>query len=232
MTRVCYESSAHVSESPARGLFPWEDAWFQMALPQPPATILVPGAGGGREVLALRERGYTVFGFDPAIGQSPNAHGIIRESFEALVNRDENRLRFPGAGGVTFDAVLFGWGSLSHVFQAQMRFHIIQAAHAHCLNGPILFSYWRPEDVGITTRGVRLWRAVGEGVGRVRGILNEEAQMCGFSPNAGLATAMTSHEVFEVGARLGRRVIVGTGAYGHATLALNQDACKASVTEL
>ena len=99
VTRVCYESSAHVSESPARGLFPWEDAWFQMALPQPPATILVPGAGGGREVLALRERGYTVFGFDPAIGQSPNAHGIIRESFEALSNRDEKRLRFPGAEG-------------------------------------------------------------------------------------------------------------------------------------
>src|SRR5262245_26756375 len=39
-------------------LFPTEEAVWREFLPSPPARVLVGGAGGGREVAALVERGY------------------------------------------------------------------------------------------------------------------------------------------------------------------------------
>ena len=49
-------------------LFPWEEEAIQRFFPKPPAHVLVGGAGGGREALALVERGYRVTAFEPSAG--------------------------------------------------------------------------------------------------------------------------------------------------------------------
>src|SRR5262245_4871066 len=49
----------------ASELFPWERRVIEAHFPKPPATVLIGGAGGGREALALERRGYRVVAFDP-----------------------------------------------------------------------------------------------------------------------------------------------------------------------
>jgi hypothetical protein len=53
-------------EYEAQDLFEWEEAWFEADLPKPPAKILIGGAGSGREVRHLLEKGYEIVAFDPA----------------------------------------------------------------------------------------------------------------------------------------------------------------------
>src|SRR5215210_627639 len=49
-------------------LFPWEESVIERFFPQPPARVLIGGAGSGREAFALLELGYEVVAFEPSVG--------------------------------------------------------------------------------------------------------------------------------------------------------------------
>jgi len=218
LTVFCYESSHHLREDGLRPLFDWESRWFARDLPPAPATILVPGAGAGREVVALRTLGYRVFGFDPALVESPNQHGIVRGRFRDLMRHRPGRLDLPGTFHTPVDAVLFGWGSVSHVYDPQLRFQILEAAAACAPKGPILLSYWTERDIGASGLATHAGLTAGRVLARIRRTGINPTLRCYFSPNGGLTTCMTHTELNDIARSLNRSLRVSSGAYGHATL--------------
>ena len=62
-----------------RGLGEWETDRITAACP-PPATVLVPGAGAGRELIGLAALGYTAAGYDPSPDLVEQGLGYLSES--------------------------------------------------------------------------------------------------------------------------------------------------------
>jgi hypothetical protein len=135
-------------------LFPWEreavKAWF----PAPPATVLIGGAGGGREALALARRGYAVTTFDPALGlvaSFEQHHSDATHPIAAFAGRYEDLplVRDPrdGAAAVDlsqrgrFDAAIFGWASYSNLRSETTRVAALRAM-GRLTAGPMLLSYF------------------------------------------------------------------------------------------
>jgi hypothetical protein len=135
-------------------LFPWESRAIEAHFPKPPASILIGGAGGGREALALERRGYSVVAFEPAAPLAGALAGAVRTSpraIEVLVGRYEDlpRLRRPDDAAsevdlrqrARFDAALLGWASFSHIRSDAGRVNALRQMSA-LTGGPILLSYF------------------------------------------------------------------------------------------
>lgn len=142
------------------GLFPWE---IELLAPPFPARgrIIVGGAGGGREALALLERGYSVVAFDPAselvrAGEPALAAfgGVLRcASYEDVVRcarGDESALS--DAFREPFDGVVLGWGSLSLVISDAERLSLFRALRTLAPRAPVLLTFDEPAT-GETTPG-------------------------------------------------------------------------------
>jgi hypothetical protein len=150
-----------------QGLFDWERLWFEQSLPKPPARLLVGGSGRGREVRALLARGYDVWAFDPALAalrqserRNPSAsfHGWF--GYEELVR---DRAASPTAprlipAGVSFDAVLLGWGSLTHVLREDVQDALLRLLDELAPSGPILASFFLSQGLDPQSRAERLGR--------------------------------------------------------------------------
>jgi SAM-dependent methyltransferase len=136
-------------------LFPWEEQVVRERFPPPPGRVLVGGAGGGREALALAELGYEVVAFDPSetlVRALAGRSGITAfpggyEQLGAMFGPDES-----------FDAVVLGWGSFSHLRSERDRLETLRAA-ARLTDGPILVSF------------LALKRAASPGLSRLRRLL-------------------------------------------------------------
>ncbi len=123
-----------------RGLSDWERAAIEQHFPSS-GRIVVTGAGGGREVLALLERGYDAVGFEP--------HPRLVQAGAALLERRGHAHRlmvsrrdaFPAEVGAC-DAIIVGWGSYSLMSGRRRRVEFLRGARA-CLpvDGPILVSF-------------------------------------------------------------------------------------------
>ena len=135
-----------------RELFPWERAAIEEWFPRPPATILVGGAGGGREAIALARLGYAVTTFEPAerlvesfLSHRPGDGAGI----DACIGRYEQLpiVRSPDGGRVDlsqrppFEAAIFGWTSYSNLPDDTVRVLSLRAMAA-LVEGPILLSYF------------------------------------------------------------------------------------------
>jgi SAM-dependent methyltransferase len=118
-----------------KGLFDWEQGFVEKYLGGEGKRVLVPGCGGGREALHLSRRGCSVVAFDPVEGFLGTFRDVVdREglpvrvflgSIEDMV--DEGPATGPEGGRFTrisrdviesegpYDAVIFGWGSVTHV---------------------------------------------------------------------------------------------------------------------
>src|SRR5262249_12647335 len=116
-------------ESPAfrRGLFSWEEKAVGTYFPRPPARLLIGGAGGGREALALAEKGYEVTAFEPCAPLAAAMSCLFAEQLNIRVYRaryEDMPHLFPArpdASSTTleaesgFEAGVLGWGSYSHL---------------------------------------------------------------------------------------------------------------------
>jgi hypothetical protein len=139
------------------GLFDWERSAVEAFFPRAPARVLVGGAGAGREMLALAALGYRVAVFEPspplhaalarhAAGLDPPVEAV-RGDYETLVAAVESRAeREPGSAldelaSARYDAVLLGFGSISHVAQADLRVKLFAALARLCPAGPVLLSF-------------------------------------------------------------------------------------------
>jgi 2-polyprenyl-3-methyl-5-hydroxy-6-metoxy-1,4-benzoquinol methylase len=137
-------------------LFPWEEAVVREQFPKPPARILVGGAGGGREPLALAQMGFEVVAFEPAEAlisalarQAPRNVLALQGAYEDM------EALFPE--GESFDAAIVGWGSFSHLRDERTRIETL-SSFARLTGGPILVSFLALKAGGIPPRLARLRR--------------------------------------------------------------------------
>lgn len=132
------------------GLFPWEKKAFDSPLFPRSGRVLVGAAGAGRELVALVERGFDVVAFDPCAPFAEAARGVadptkstvIHASYGDLVAAAEGR-GGPLASAVAgaFDAVVLGWGSLSHVLPSSERTSLLRAVRTLAPTAPVLTSF-------------------------------------------------------------------------------------------
>jgi hypothetical protein len=145
-----------------RGLFDWEDE----ALSKPPfpkrGRVLLGAAGGGRELRVLCERGFEVVAFEPNDTLRAGAEAVARDhpkarvlpgSYRDLVAATTERTG-PLADALAtgpFDAVVLGWGSVTHVLSRKEHVALLRAVRHAAPRAPVLISFFlRPST---TSRG-------------------------------------------------------------------------------
>jgi hypothetical protein len=129
-----------------RGLWQWESAVLERFFPKG-GRVLVAGAGGGREMLALHRLGYAVDGTEcnPELAAFANellgGEGLASEVL--VVPRD----RGPGAA-TRYDAIIVGWGAYMLIQGRQRRVVFLKSLRLLLSPGaPLLVSfYWRRSD--------------------------------------------------------------------------------------
>jgi hypothetical protein len=174
----------------------------------------VGGAGAGREVRALADAGYEIWAWDPV----PAAAEALSRRLgpeNAACARHEDTARWPGPPRV--DAVLFGWGSLTHVLEAGERVRVLAAADART-DGPILASVWTreafPPPAG---RAASLGAQVGGAIGRLRGLDAGGTDTLGYAPWCGFGHRFEAGELEALGRAVGRTTVFRAGPYPHVT---------------
>ncbi len=207
----------------------WEEEWFRSDLPPSPATLLVGGAGSGREAFRLAEQGYRVVAFDPApafveAGRSAAA-GVLSVDFHLGAYEDLLDAASPLAGflaGVApFDGVLLGWGSLTHVPGAGQRADVLRSLRQLAPTGPILASFWMLGGRG-GLEAARTWQW-GARLARFLGGRQDLAERAGdlVTGRSGYAHWFTQDEIEglarSTGQRLLRRPAPDTATFPHAT---------------
>jgi hypothetical protein len=159
-----YERSASYrpgSEEFRTDLFPWEEVAIERFFPRAPARVLVGGAGGGREPLALARSGYEVVAFEPAeelaraMADAAAADGLGVDAYVGGYD-DVERLERVQDGAVRsatslgpFDAAIAGWGSFTHIRTRAARVATLEAL-GRVTSGPLLVSFiaLRPDGDG------------------------------------------------------------------------------------
>lgn len=125
----------------ARGLFDWEDAALRSHFP-PGVRLAVTGAGGGREVLALLERGFDAIGYEP--------NGRLAAAGADLLSRRGHPDRLHACERDVFpsevascDGVVVGWGSYMLIAGRERRIQFLRGARRCLADGdPILLSFF------------------------------------------------------------------------------------------
>ena len=123
------------------GLHDWERAAIERHFPSG-GRVLVTGAGGGREVLALLERGFDAVGYEPNGTLVAAGAELMRSLGHDGRLRCCDRDAFPG-GRERGDAVLVGWGSYMLIPGRDRRVAFVRAARAAVPDGaPLLCSFF------------------------------------------------------------------------------------------
>jgi hypothetical protein len=195
-----------------RGLFTWEREG--LGRPEWPerGRVLIGGAGGGRELVALASRGYAVRGFEPvpslaaacvkecaALPDASCLQGSYADLLEAL--RTGSGPLAALAAEPPFDAVLLGWGSLAHVTDQACAEALLGATRRLAPSGPVFTSFYLAEESRVRQAGDRLLRifaALGAPGHRPRGGY--------FRPAAGFLMTCKPEEVVSLAERHAYRV--------------------------
>ena len=209
-----YDSTDHCRGSE---LFDWERRWFAARLPPPPARILLGAAGAGRELLWLLDAGYTVAAFEPAPSMAALAEQRLRGRAQIATFRFEDLIDAvlrKGSGparpiaDASYDAVILGWESLSHVVDREMQADLFKCLDRICPNGPILASFWQrsgeaPAGLG---KAERIGRSIGRTLMRLRGSRAATTDQVVFTTHAGFAYVFAEEEPRLLAERVGRTI--------------------------
>lgn len=123
------------------GLFGWEQELVEAHFPTG-GHVAVAGAGGGREVLALLERGYEVTGYEcnPRLVEAANS--LLDARGHPRVVRVAPRDCWV-EDGLRFDALVVGWGAYMLMTGRSRRVAFLRGARAQLgPGGPILLSFY------------------------------------------------------------------------------------------
>ncbi|EYF03885.1 hypothetical protein [Chondromyces apiculatus] len=150
-TDAHYDStrSYDAGQAQAIGLYPFEERALSAWFPRPPARLFVPGAGGGRELLALLNRGYSVDALEPAPRLADAARQALAmrgRSGDGSVWRESLEAWSAAPIGV-YEGIFTGWGVWSHLLRREDRLAALRAFRSACPRGPVLLSFWRREPV-------------------------------------------------------------------------------------
>jgi hypothetical protein len=151
-----------------RGLHVWEQRAIKEAF-APGGRIVVPGCGGGREVLALLESGFDAVGYEPHPLLADYADELLtRRGFPGRAQRMP-RDEFVDPGPC--DGVLVGWGAYSAIATQERRLGFLTRAVAAIGagggggGGVIVSGFARPAH----TREARLTATLANGIRRPMG---------------------------------------------------------------
>ena len=137
--RESWEGFHGRDEDIATGLMAWERDLVSRFIPSG-AAVLVVGAGSGRDVIPLVERGCRVTGVEPATVALGLARAALRarQLQAALIEGFFEDVVVPGR----FDVVMFSYYAYSYMPEARRRVEALRKA-ASCLadGGRILLSY-------------------------------------------------------------------------------------------
>lgn len=212
-----------------KGLWTWERDWFRSRLPPPPARILVGAAGSGREAIALAELGYQVDAFDPATRMVELAEAVLAAphqvrvgSFEdlssAVLDLADNQLSV--FAGNSYDAVLLGWGALSHVIEGTERERLLAASTALAPDGPVLASFFLRVEATRGGRTRRLGAQLGQRIAGARGLQSEASQI-EFSTSLGFTQVFAAEELERLASSCDRELVWDPEpGFPHATFAV------------
>ena len=193
------------------GLQPWEAEFVSEDL-QGSRRVVVTGAGGGREVLALLEAGFDAVGYEPHPQlAATGARFLERRGYGDGRLRRSGRDAFP-EDVESCDAVLVGWGSYMLTPGSRRRIAFLRAARERVTEGaPILLSFFvRPDD----RRFLRIVRTTANVLRRAR---REEPVELGDVLDAHYVHYFTREEVERELAAAGFRLTAfETAPYGHA----------------
>ncbi|EDN70570.1 hypothetical protein BGP_4012 [Beggiatoa sp. PS] len=128
------------------GLFDWEDHIIREFFPLPPSSLVVVGAGGGREVLALMQKGYSVIGWECVRELVTVARcTLAAEGFPETVyhaNPDQcPSCKENFAGGIV------GWGTYMLIRGKEHRIGLLMQLAAQMSAGaPLLLSFYLRDE--------------------------------------------------------------------------------------
>jgi hypothetical protein len=199
------------------GLFDWEKKIF--AHPEFPrnGTILLGGAGAGRELVALSRLGYGVIGFEPVEDLLETARSVAANlpGVELHPGGYADLADFP-IDKLQIDAVVLGWGSFSNLLTQPARIGLLTSIRTRAPRAPLLLSVL-PESTLPSGR-----------IERIRRMIRSALRFVGLTPaspgntflsTAGFAHLFTPEEITDLAARTGYEVIAGDWLpYPHALL--------------
>ena len=124
------------------GLFDWEREVVEKHFPLD-SIVLVPSAGGGREILGLEDLGYDAVGFDPAANLVETGRRLIAERAGNSTLTLSPPGRLPDGVDDSFGAILMGWGGYSHIQGRDSRTAFLSELRATLDDGaPMLISFF------------------------------------------------------------------------------------------
>ena len=211
-----------------QGLFEWERT--ALAHPRFPrgGRVLVGGAGGGREMAALRALGYGVVGFDPceplvqsgrALLDEGGSASLVTASYADLVRaaRGDSTALAPLLARGPFDAVVLGWGSFSYLSSTDEAVELLRALRRLAPAAPVLLSFLRPTGAADAAPGrfQSMLRRIFARLGAPARVGAGDA----FAPWSGFYRAVAMGDVGTMAARAGYEIaILRADWYAHALL--------------
>jgi len=105
-----------------------------------------------------------------------------------------------------YDAVLLGWGALSHVILPSVRERTLATAAALAPDGPVLASFLLRGQDRRSGRSRRLGCAIGDRIGRARGVTEDTGEVS-FSTNLGFAYVFGKGELEALAASCDRQLV-------------------------
>ena len=192
------------------GLQAWEAAAIEAHFPSA-SRVVVTGAGGGREVIALLERGFDAMGYEPNPTLSAVGAALLRERDAADRLRVCERDAFPPATP-SCDALVVGWGSYMLIAGRERRIEFLRGARRALPAGaPILCSFLTREPRS------RYFMIVDRTARAVRWLRRAERPELGDTVNENFVHCFTRAEVESELAAGGFRVVAyRSEPYGHA----------------
>ena len=213
----------------ALGLYEWERRLIATPpFPAPPARLLLGGAGGGREVVPLRDRGYEVWSFEPSpqlVAEANTAMGaqngasLVVGDYDDLVRAVRGEFtRLSALATQEFDAIILGWGSLSYVTPEEARLELLVTLKMLAPAAPVILSFIPRLDADERGRPAALRRGLRRVLPRLGGqpVTDSGEQ---FVPWGGFASALPLDEIERLALQSGYRpAVLETEPYGHALL--------------
>jgi len=211
-----------------KGLFPWEERLLASPLFPRGGHLLIGAVGGGREIAALVARGYQISGFEPSdlfdhaqeIARREGRVTVARGAYSDLIDAAAGRPS-PLSGlvrGSAFDAVILGWGSLSHILDRREREALLEALRSVAPGAPVVLSYLPFHQVRRTGRIARGRLGLRRTLTR-SGAEHQDEEALHFSPWAGFSVGFTEDDLRQLAAAGGYRVaLLDVKEYPNAVL--------------
>ncbi len=196
------------------GLFGWEESLLEHASIPRSGHVLLAAAGGGRELNALLERGFTVTAFEPNLRFFKAASGvaarfnnaqILRGSYDDLVRAADGSGPLATLSKQSFDWVLFGWGSFTHLTRHVQQLAVLRAVRSVAPRVPLVLSFFMRRPLEPSSRSEELRRFL-RGVLRRAGSRHAVEPGLGYDYGGGFVYSFTADEINELAERAGYRV--------------------------